>query len=603
MSAALKASLSLLGTADFSIFDQKSLEPGSHEKWVRPSTTAAYQAIFSQAIEPATVHSQSSLVCRLIQRTISCCEHQNAFCAAGLLDCIAAYIASYYVHRHTKSSEPLSLHPLTLPSPPPHKFLPDLLGAINAIVEGSRYRVGRLLLSPWLEKIFRFYHSQVPLEPKLHQQSVFALYDVNPAQLSIPWIHNGVQKPESSFTKAFPALGAQPNIKSGTFIDFADSETTHPASAAGLDTTLTSWLVHLMRTDKSLIRVRAARLLGSIARTEHVSRAKSHTLAFLAVPLLLDVMKSTTPVVMSSVVDPLHDTQSKALIEAPIALSLLIEESSTISSTVLKAACEAGIIKETCQYLKRTFDAVDSRAPMWSDQAGAILMEDDKPSTQVLGQCGVSIKIAYLFQCRRSGLILLQSIAGNRSGEDRYRRHLVDNGAVQCIVDSLVPFNKSSASALQSRGGKEKLDSSVGNPIHVLLAACKASTAISRSIYLLRTSLIDAGVSKPAYRLVQHPHAEVQIASLAVMCNLLVDCSPMRQVSLNHRLSFLTTVLTSSRALSKMAQSQYFARMLGLKSRVFALVHYGLSRTCWARLPARSSKLASKNLASIGCWQ
>lgn len=303
------------------------------------------------------------------------------------------------------------------------------------------------------------------------------------------------------------------------------------ANSPGVDSAITSWLIHLMRTDKALIRVRAARLLASIARAEYISRAKSHTIALLVIPLLLELMKSSDPISMSQVVDPLHNPLSQALSEVPRALGFLLEESPITSPAILKGALEAGIAKELCQYLKKTFEAIENRAPLWSENADTRVMDGDESPTRILGERGLSAKVVYLFRCRRAGLSLLSSIAGNRPGEDKYRKALVENGVISCLVDSLTPFNAGSVAALQSQGGKEKLDGSIGNPLPVLLAACEASTAMARSIYLLRTSLIDAGLAKPVCRLVQHPNADVQVAALAVMCNMLVDCSPMRQVS------------------------------------------------------------------------
>ena len=69
------------------------------------------------------------------------------------------------------------------------------------------------------------------------------------------------------------------------------------------------------------------------------------------------------------------------------------------------------------------------------------------------------------------------------------------------------------------------------NPVSVLIAACGAARALSRSVSVLRTTLIDSGVAEPVFRLLQHSEIEVQIAATATVCNLLTDVSPMREVS------------------------------------------------------------------------
>jgi len=52
---------------------------------------------------------------------------------------------------------------------------------------------------------------------------------------------------------------------------------------------------------------------------------------------------------------------------------------------------------------------------------------------------------------------------------------------------------------------------------------------MSRSVSILRTSLIDYGVAKPIHALLTHPNVEVQIAATEVLCNLVLHFSPMRE--------------------------------------------------------------------------
>jgi hypothetical protein len=52
---------------------------------------------------------------------------------------------------------------------------------------------------------------------------------------------------------------------------------------------------------------------------------------------------------------------------------------------------------------------------------------------------------------------------------------------------------------------------------------------MSRSVSVLRTSLIDGGIAKPLIALLDHPSLDVQVAATDVCCNLLPDFSPMRE--------------------------------------------------------------------------
>ena len=407
----------------------------------------------------------------------------------------------------------------------------EVLGAVTQLVRGSRHRVGQLLLSPPVFTVLPFYQSQVSIECRIHSSGQLATYDTTPNEFSVPWIHNGSVKTDSGFQKAFPLLGtSQANPKSQPFIDFAESDRSSTSSGA-VDSKLVSWLIHLMRTHNGLMRVRAAALLSWIVEESYISQRKSYTLALTVVPLLIDVIKSHNMSTGSSDVDPFSDQQCLALLEAPRVLAQLLKETPFLGQTLLKHANDAGVLKEACQYLKRTFAPLQNKAPPWIANPDQDSMEQDRSAACTLGDRFFSIRIAYLFLCREAGLGLVATVASSRPGDDKYRKALVDQGAISCIMDSLNEFTLESRSILQSYSGKEKLDASVGNPLPVILAACNAATAMARSIFLLRTSLIDSNIAKPIVPLIQHPNIDIRVGALTVTCNLLVECSPIRTVS------------------------------------------------------------------------
>jgi hypothetical protein len=124
----------------------------------------------------------------------------------------------------------------------------------------------------------------------------------------------------------------------------------------------------------------------------------------------------------------------------------------------------------------------------------------------------------HVMKCRAGALDALAAIAEK---EDVNRKAVIDSGVISNIIDSLAPISAFDSSVLPSKNG---------NTIPVLLAACHAATALSRSVSLLRTALIDAGITKPIYALLAFPDIEVQIAATNVICNLVLEFSPMRQV-------------------------------------------------------------------------
>uniref|UniRef100_V5EY93 Uncharacterized protein n=1 Tax=Kalmanozyma brasiliensis (strain GHG001) TaxID=1365824 RepID=V5EY93_KALBG len=77
--------------------------------------------------------------------------------------------------------------------------------------------------------------------------------------------------------------------------------------------------------------------------------------------------------------------------------------------------------------------------------------------------------------------------------------------------------------------------SSIGFPaLGVRVAACRLARALSRSLSILRTSIVDAGVAPKLVSLLQDPEEEevVKIEATAAICNLVLDFSPMKKLIL-----------------------------------------------------------------------
>ncbi|KAK1254290.1 hypothetical protein MKX08_008285 [Trichoderma sp. CBMAI-0020] len=53
---------------------------------------------------------------------------------------------------------------------------------------------------------------------------------------------------------------------------------------------------------------------------------------------------------------------------------------------------------------------------------------------------------------------------------------------------------------------------------------------LSRSISILRTTLVDHSVAMPVFKFLKHPDVDVQVAATAAICNLVLEASPVREL-------------------------------------------------------------------------
>ena len=162
---------------------------------------------------------------------------------------------------------------------------------------------------------------------------------------------------------------------------------------------------------------------------------------------------------------------------------------------------------------------------MWQAEGDTLTADSESVSAECrLGPPGYSPTLCHVMRYRES---ILKALAALVPFKDEYRKAVCENGVVPYIIDSLKP-RPSDAPADASMPNNTAAD---GNPTPTLLAACGAARMLTRSVSVLRTSLIDAGVAQPLFALIKHPDLEVQIAATAAICNLALDFSPMKEVS------------------------------------------------------------------------
>jgi hypothetical protein len=190
--------------------------------------------------------------------------------------------------------------------------------------------------------------------------------------------------------------------------------------------------------------------------------------------------------------------------------------------------------------IKIAYDPVPESATArhWSPTQKEPVEVFEQSQSSRLGDPGQAALLVHKTKVRES---VLKAVAALIPFKEEYRKAVVDHGIVPYIVESLNPEPKKPSPKVSSDKNdkvEKKDDWSEGamkegygtNPVGVLIAACGAARALTRSVSTLRTTLVDNGLVTPIFPLLSHPDIEVQIAATATVCNLLMDVSPMKDV-------------------------------------------------------------------------
>lgn len=451
-------------------------------------------------------------------------KHKSWITTCGVLDTLTSLLVS-----HAVSSRLLhySGNASQLPPPPPDAVLPCVLAAIAATIDGSNYRAQRFILAPAVRDLFtRSGNDSNDYRQQFGARQGF----MNSYESLLPPLHIPTNKTISHNPGStnFPALKTLQNGKNG------QSQLNGAPLIGDIDhsNAVCGWLIVLVRSVSGLHRVIALRLLAVVAsaievdpagpshRTEFLqkTRERQRQLALLAVAPAVQLIKDINDATIS---DNTKSQKEARLIkeQACAVLALLV----SCHKDLQVAAVELGAIKQVCPVLKKSFDNVTLAKPMWSAKS-SVPSDPNAPATYHMGSPTFPPEISHAMRCREGALKALGALAAK---EDVHRKAIIDSGVVSHITDSLKPFAPNAAAdALSQRTPVAPKD---GNTVPVIIAACHAAVSMSRSVSVLRTSLIDGGIVKPLIQLLHHPSLDVQIAATDACCNLLPEFSPMRE--------------------------------------------------------------------------
>lgn len=320
------------------------------------------------------------------------------------------------------------------------------------------------------------------------------------------------------------------------------------------DSPVIKWLIQVVRQGDALTRLMAASLLINLCHRETGAIVKNieRMVLPILVRLLDDDPQSLSQADYHKGGAAVGGYQLPQGIEwiirerAPAVLADLINDSEKMQ----KAAVDAHAIKRLAGMLKKTFEVTSSSAP--SKETNGVLRTKSQGSksasdSRIDDHTRVEIEPNSPYKVHRMKVreSTLRCISGLASLKDDYRKMVIDAGVVPYIVASLHPVNEvkapdlgpsntttTEASATPAADEISPPGPSIvkeGNPPRVLIAAAYAIKSLSRSVNLLRTSLIDSGVAAPVTALLHNEDVEVKIAATMALCNLVLEFSPMRQ--------------------------------------------------------------------------
>ncbi|KAI9815776.1 MAG: hypothetical protein M1827_002172 [Pycnora praestabilis] len=513
--------------------------------------------ILAQTSPSSIVQQQISTAAVLIAKTCREEWHRTALMKAGILGNLITKLAGFVMSMGfvlpaaaASMSNPPSVEPLPAPASPKAKLAP-ILEAIGVIIQDSKLRASQLILSSSIvsvlpttnpEMISDYAYISRATFDSSHPHSRQAL--LNPMELFLPRTPSQQPKASSTQSAAFPPLGEfgplGRHTRTVSAPNWTPEQTTSETKSSGDDyeSPLMAWLLYLTRAEKGCTRLMAAWVLTLLYRAGLCSKRRESTLALLLVPLLVRMLDEDFLIIENSPKVSNHTTfQDSGLTvraRASFVLAMLVMDSPELQ----RAAVDAHAITKLSLLLKKSYDPLpaSSQSSLWTATAIEATSLDclDGPSASRLGQSGLSHGEINVLTSREGVLKALAAIAPFK---DEYRKAIIESGVVPLITESLKPYHSNSPSGPDggrngaSRSGRNTANPSTlsGNPIPILIAACNAARALSRSVNILRTSLIDAGVARPLFALLSHSDMDVQIAATAVVCNLVLEFSPMRE--------------------------------------------------------------------------
>jgi hypothetical protein len=505
----------------------------SEQIYVRPVIENLAE-ILSQPAGSIKANQQISSVVRLIMKT---CQEENQkklLVDAGILDILATKLTA--IAAADESSQDIDAKPSNRDQLP-RTCLSDLLEAVAAIIKDSHFYTARFLYSQSIQQLFGWPKDRTTATYDGYNSSSKPSWDK-----LIPRVQTMASKSDP-YIKSWPALGSHSHATTTATmetygrlpsVDTLQQPTSRSVITDESESPLFIWLMYVARRGEGRERLSACWLLALLKKfgerwplNDPSKNTRERHFSYLIIPLVAKMVEECSPTSEHSkkayAAGPAAKEEMRFVLErAPLVLAELVTGNKALQS----AAVDARMLPTLIQILKRSFDTITtSTKPLWQPRSASLEVKDPEIdlASSTLGRSGLSADVLHAFKYRESVLLALAALAGDQDG---LRKLVIEMGAATHIIEAMVPYTEKNESGAAPTTAKD------GNPEAVLVAACKVTRSLSRSVSVLRTSLIDHGVAQPVYELLMHPSVKVQIAATEVITNLVLEMSPMRPVRL-----------------------------------------------------------------------
>jgi hypothetical protein len=505
----------------------------SEQIYVRPVIENLAE-ILSQPAGSIKANQQISSVVRLIMKTCQEEIQKKLLVDAGILDILATKLTA--IAAADESSQDIDAKPSNRDQLP-RTCLSDLLEAVAAIIKDSHFYTARFLYSQSIQQLFGWPKDRTTATYDAYNSSSKPSWDK-----LIPRVQTMASKSDP-YIKSWPALGSHSHATTTATmetygrlpsVDTLQQPTSRSVITDESESPLFIWLMYVARRGEGRERLSACWLLALLKKfgerwplNDPSKNTRERHFSYLIIPLVAKMVEECSPTSEHSkkayAAGPAAKEEMRFVLErAPLVLAELVTGNKALQS----AAVDARMLPTLIQILKRSFDTITtSTKPLWQPRSASLEVKDPEidPASSTLGRSGLSADVLHAFKYRESVLLALAALAGDQDG---LRKLVIEMGAATHIIEAMVPYTEKNESGAAPTTAKD------GNPEAVLVAACKVTRSLSRSVSVLRTSLIDHGVAQPVYELLMHPSVKVQIAATEVITNLVLEMSPMRPVRL-----------------------------------------------------------------------